>query len=97
MDDLSSPQNDFFTGVFPASALSWLFLFSTIQLAWFLQLDPSLGLMEKIKELLPDWWAPPLHSAASLIPIPPPRTFLCQCSICATYRKVTSEAYFGSD
>ncbi|KAK2509531.1 hypothetical protein MC885_018614 [Smutsia gigantea] len=24
-------------------------------LAWFLQLDPSLGLMEKIKELLPDW------------------------------------------
>lgn len=47
--------NDFLTGVFPASPLSWLFLFSAIQLAWFLQLDPSLGLMEKIKELLPDW------------------------------------------
>ncbi|XP_026893936.2 carnitine O-palmitoyltransferase 1, brain isoform isoform X2 [Acinonyx jubatus] len=47
--------NDFLTGVFPASPLSWLFLFSAIQLAWFLQLDPSLGLMEKIKESLPDW------------------------------------------
>ncbi|XP_051004444.1 carnitine O-palmitoyltransferase 1, brain isoform [Acomys russatus] len=47
--------NDFLTGVVPASPLSWLFLFSTIQLAWSLQLDPSLGLMEKIKELLPDW------------------------------------------
>ncbi|XP_058562217.1 carnitine O-palmitoyltransferase 1, brain isoform isoform X2 [Neofelis nebulosa] len=47
--------NDFLTGVFPASPLSWLFLFSAIQLAWFLQLDPSLGLMEKIEELLPDW------------------------------------------
>ncbi|XP_062947083.1 palmitoyl thioesterase CPT1C isoform X2 [Cynocephalus volans] len=47
--------NDFLTGVLPASPLSWLFLFSAIQLAWFLQLDPSLGLMEKIKELLPDW------------------------------------------
>lgn len=54
-DALFSPQNDVFTGVVPASPLSWLFLFSTIQLAWFLQLDPSLGLMEKIKELLPDW------------------------------------------
>lgn len=52
---LFSPQNDFLTGVLPASPLSWLFLFSAIQLAWFLQLDPSLGLMEKIKELLPDW------------------------------------------
>lgn len=51
----SPPQNDFLTGVFPATPLSWLFLFSAIQLAWFLQLDPSLGLMEKIKELLPDW------------------------------------------
>ncbi|XP_069857049.1 palmitoyl thioesterase CPT1C isoform X2 [Dipodomys merriami] len=47
--------NDFLTGVFPASPLSWLFLFSAIQLAWFLQLDPSLGLVEKIKDLLPDW------------------------------------------
>ncbi|XP_019597169.2 palmitoyl thioesterase CPT1C isoform X1 [Rhinolophus sinicus] len=47
--------NDFLTGMFPANPLSWLFLFSAIQLAWFLQLDPSLGLMEKIKELLPDW------------------------------------------
>lgn len=47
--------NDIFTGVVPASPLSWLFLFSAIQLAWFLQLDPSLGLMEKIKELLPAW------------------------------------------
>lgn len=52
---LFSPQNDFLTGVLPASPLSWLFLFSAIQLACFLQLDPSLGLMEKIKELLPDW------------------------------------------
>ncbi|XP_058136605.1 palmitoyl thioesterase CPT1C isoform X2 [Dasypus novemcinctus] len=52
---LSRFWNDFVTGVYPASPLSWLFLFSTIQLAWFLQLDPSLGLMEKIKELLPDW------------------------------------------
>ncbi|XP_027276512.1 carnitine O-palmitoyltransferase 1, brain isoform isoform X2 [Cricetulus griseus] len=47
--------NDFLTGMVPASPLSWLFLFSAIQLACFLQLDPSLGLMEKIKELLPDW------------------------------------------
>ncbi|KAJ8789740.1 hypothetical protein J1605_021698 [Eschrichtius robustus] len=52
---LSRFWNDFLSGVFPASPLSWLFLFSAIQLAWFLQLDPSLGLMEKIKELLPDW------------------------------------------
>ncbi|XP_032341391.1 carnitine O-palmitoyltransferase 1, brain isoform isoform X2 [Camelus ferus] len=52
---LSRFWNDFLTGVFPASPLSWLFLFSAIQLAWFLQLDPSLGLMEKIKESLPDW------------------------------------------
>ncbi|XP_007941208.1 carnitine O-palmitoyltransferase 1, brain isoform [Orycteropus afer afer] len=48
-------RNDFLTGVYPASPLSWLFLFGAIQLAWFLQLDPSLGFMEKIKELLPDW------------------------------------------
>ncbi|KAL1768948.1 carnitine O-palmitoyltransferase 1, brain isoform isoform X1 [Sigmodon hispidus] len=47
--------NDCHAGVVPASPLSWLFLFSAIQLAWFLQLDPSLGLMEKIKELLPNW------------------------------------------
>uniref|UniRef100_A0A8C5K5M6 Palmitoyl thioesterase CPT1C n=1 Tax=Jaculus jaculus TaxID=51337 RepID=A0A8C5K5M6_JACJA len=47
--------NDFLAGMFPASPLSWLFLFSAIQLACFLQLDPSLGLVEKIKELLPDW------------------------------------------
>ncbi|XP_004597220.2 carnitine O-palmitoyltransferase 1, brain isoform isoform X1 [Ochotona princeps] len=47
--------NDLLTGVFPASPLSWLFLVSAIQLAWLLQLDPSLGLTEKIKELLPDW------------------------------------------
>ncbi|KAM4825370.1 palmitoyl thioesterase CPT1C isoform 1-T2 [Thomomys bottae] len=47
--------NDFLTGVFPASPLSWFFLFSAIQLAWLLQLDPSLGLVEKIKDLLPDW------------------------------------------
>ncbi|XP_021022559.1 carnitine O-palmitoyltransferase 1, brain isoform isoform X1 [Mus caroli] len=47
--------NDFLAGVVPATPLSWLFLFSTIQLACLLQLDPSLGLMEKIKELLPDW------------------------------------------
>nr|XP_027834431.2 carnitine O-palmitoyltransferase 1, brain isoform isoform X2 [Ovis aries] len=52
---LSRFWNDFLTGVFPASPLSWLFLFSAIQLACFLQLDPSLGLMEKIKESLPDW------------------------------------------
>ncbi|ELK28576.1 Carnitine O-palmitoyltransferase 1, brain isoform [Myotis davidii] len=52
---LSRFWNDVLTGVFPASPLSWLFLFSAIQLAWFLQLDPSLGLTEKIKELLPDW------------------------------------------
>ncbi|XP_070306611.1 palmitoyl thioesterase CPT1C isoform X3 [Odocoileus virginianus] len=52
---LSRFWNDFLTGVFPASPLSWLFLFSAIQLASFLQLDPSLGLMEKIKESLPDW------------------------------------------
>ncbi|KAM6225005.1 palmitoyl thioesterase CPT1C [Rhynchocyon petersi] len=48
-------RNDFLTGVYPASPLSWFFLFGAIQLAWFLQLDPSLGLMEKIKELLPEW------------------------------------------
>ncbi|XP_021101441.1 carnitine O-palmitoyltransferase 1, brain isoform isoform X2 [Heterocephalus glaber] len=52
---LSRFRNDFLSGVLPASPFSWLFLFSAIQLAWFLQLDPSLGLMEKIKELLPDW------------------------------------------
>ncbi|GAB1292039.1 Carnitine O-palmitoyltransferase 1, brain isoform [Apodemus speciosus] len=46
---------DFLAGVAPAPPLSWLFLFSAIQLACLLQLDPSLGLMEKIKELLPDW------------------------------------------
>ncbi|ELW47128.1 Carnitine O-palmitoyltransferase 1, liver isoform [Tupaia chinensis] len=51
---LSRFWNDVLTGVFPASPLSWLFLFSAIQLAWSVQLDPSLGLMEKIKELLPD-------------------------------------------
>lgn len=52
---LFSPQNDFLAGVVPATPFSWLFLFSTIQLARLLQLDPSLGLMEKIKESLPDW------------------------------------------
>ncbi|XP_023562449.1 carnitine O-palmitoyltransferase 1, brain isoform [Octodon degus] len=51
---LSRLWNDLLSGVLPASPLSWLFLFSAIQLACFLQLDPSLGLMEKIKELLPD-------------------------------------------
>lgn len=50
-----SHQNDVLTGVVPATPLSWLFLFSTIELACLLQLDPSLGLMEKIKELLPAW------------------------------------------
>ncbi|KAM6154794.1 palmitoyl thioesterase CPT1C isoform 2-T2 [Erethizon dorsatum] len=52
---LSRLWKDLLSGVLPASPLSWLFLFSAIQLACFLQLDPSLGLMEKIKELLPDW------------------------------------------
>ncbi|XP_049642140.1 carnitine O-palmitoyltransferase 1, brain isoform isoform X2 [Suncus etruscus] len=47
--------HDVLSGVFPGSPLSWLFLFGAIQLACFLQLDPSLGLMEKIKELLPGW------------------------------------------
>nr|XP_034373501.1 carnitine O-palmitoyltransferase 1, brain isoform isoform X3 [Arvicanthis niloticus] len=47
--------NDVLAGVVPATPLSWLFLFSTIELACLLQLDPSLGLMEKIKELLPAW------------------------------------------
>nr|XP_003465467.1 carnitine O-palmitoyltransferase 1, brain isoform isoform X1 [Cavia porcellus] len=53
---LSRFWNDLLSGVLPASPLSWLFLFSAIQLACFLQLDPSLGLMEKIKELLPACW-----------------------------------------
>ncbi|XP_055001766.1 carnitine O-palmitoyltransferase 1, brain isoform isoform X2 [Sorex araneus] len=52
---LSRFWNDILTGVFPASPLSWLFLFTAIQLACFLQLDPSLGLMERIKESLPNW------------------------------------------
>ncbi|XP_075393122.1 palmitoyl thioesterase CPT1C isoform X2 [Tenrec ecaudatus] len=52
---LSRFRKDILTGVYPASPFSWLFLFGAIQLACFLQLDPSLGLMEKIKEVLPDW------------------------------------------
>ncbi|XP_075393125.1 palmitoyl thioesterase CPT1C isoform X5 [Tenrec ecaudatus] len=62
---LSRFRKDILTGVYPASPFSWLFLFGAIQLACFLQLDPSLGLMEKIKEVLPDWWS------ASPSPVPP--------------------------
>ncbi|XP_028929802.1 carnitine O-palmitoyltransferase 1, brain isoform [Ornithorhynchus anatinus] len=43
----------FLAGVYPASPLSWLFLFLALQLAPLVQLDPSLGMVGKIKEQLP--------------------------------------------
>ncbi|PNI16375.1 CPT1C isoform 14, partial [Pan troglodytes] len=82
---LSRFWNDFLTGVSPASPLSWLFLFSAIQLAWFLQLDPSLGLMEKIKELLPDWpWSASSLAATRCCSVTSAPCHASPCPLCRT-------------
>eukprot|EP00069_Balaena_mysticetus_P009777 bmy_06368T0 len=50
--ELSAPM---LQEIYLSGLRSWKRHLSRFWLAWFLQLDPSLGLMEKIKELLPDW------------------------------------------
>ncbi|KAL7977228.1 hypothetical protein Chor_009177, partial [Crotalus horridus] len=45
--------NGFVTGVYPASPSSWLFMVTAILVTQFSRLDPSMGMIDKIKEHLP--------------------------------------------
>ncbi|XP_074164336.1 palmitoyl thioesterase CPT1C isoform X3 [Sminthopsis crassicaudata] len=54
---LAQCRDDVLRGARPAGAASGLFLFAAIQGARFVQLDPSLGLVDWIKANLPDWGA----------------------------------------
>ncbi|KAM6450535.1 palmitoyl thioesterase CPT1C isoform 1-T1 [Liasis olivaceus] len=46
-------RNGFVTGVYPASPSSWFFMVTAILVTQFSRLDPSMGMIEKIKEHLP--------------------------------------------
>ncbi|KAJ7313745.1 hypothetical protein JRQ81_005404 [Phrynocephalus forsythii] len=46
-------RNGFVTGVYPASPSSWLFMVTAILVTQYSRLDPSMGMIEKIKEHLP--------------------------------------------
>ncbi|XP_039220863.1 carnitine O-palmitoyltransferase 1, brain isoform isoform X2 [Crotalus tigris] len=46
-------RNGFVTGVYPASPSSWLFMVTAILVTQFSRLDPSMGMIDKIKEHLP--------------------------------------------
>lgn len=46
-------QNSFVTGVYPASPSSWLFMVTAILVTQYSRLDPSMGMIGKIKEHLP--------------------------------------------
>ncbi|XP_031817588.1 carnitine O-palmitoyltransferase 1, brain isoform [Sarcophilus harrisii] len=54
---LAQCRDDVLRGACPGGAASGLFLFAAIQGARFVQLDPSLGLVDWIKANLPDWGA----------------------------------------
>uniref|UniRef100_A0A8D2IT19 carnitine O-palmitoyltransferase n=1 Tax=Varanus komodoensis TaxID=61221 RepID=A0A8D2IT19_VARKO len=45
-------RNGFVTGVYPASPSSWLFMVTAILVTQYSRLDPSMGMIEKIKEHL---------------------------------------------
>lgn len=46
-------QNSFITGVYPASPSSWLFVVIAIMGTMYARVDPSMGMIGKIKEHLP--------------------------------------------
>ncbi|XP_070586071.1 palmitoyl thioesterase CPT1C isoform X2 [Erythrolamprus reginae] len=46
-------RNGFVTGVYPASPSSWFFMVTAILVTQFSRLDPSMGMIDKIKEHLP--------------------------------------------
>nr|XP_056719890.1 carnitine O-palmitoyltransferase 1, brain isoform [Euleptes europaea] len=46
-------RNSFVTGVYPASPSSWLFMVTAILVTQYSRLDPSMGMIGKIKEHLP--------------------------------------------
>ncbi|XP_060636742.2 palmitoyl thioesterase CPT1C isoform X1 [Anolis sagrei] len=46
-------RNGFVTGVYPASPSSWLFMVTAILVTQYSRLDPSMGMIDKIKEHLP--------------------------------------------
>uniref|UniRef100_A0A670JMS5 carnitine O-palmitoyltransferase n=1 Tax=Podarcis muralis TaxID=64176 RepID=A0A670JMS5_PODMU len=49
-------RNSFVTGVYPASPSSWLFMVTAILVTQYSRLDPSMGMIGKIKEHLPEDW-----------------------------------------
>ncbi|XP_054850943.1 carnitine O-palmitoyltransferase 1, brain isoform isoform X2 [Eublepharis macularius] len=50
---LNKLRNSFVTGVYPASPSSWLFMVTAILVTQYSRLDPSMGMIGKIKEHLP--------------------------------------------
>ncbi|XP_043939347.1 carnitine O-palmitoyltransferase 1, brain isoform isoform X2 [Protopterus annectens] len=50
---LARIKNSIITGVYPASPSSWLFVVIAIMSTMFARVDPSMGMIEKIKEHLP--------------------------------------------
>ncbi|XP_026566497.1 carnitine O-palmitoyltransferase 1, brain isoform [Pseudonaja textilis] len=50
---LNQLRNGFVTGVYPASPSSWFFMVTAILVTQFSRLDPSMGMIDKIKEHLP--------------------------------------------
>ncbi|XP_078002110.1 palmitoyl thioesterase CPT1C isoform X9 [Phascolarctos cinereus] len=62
---LAQCKDDILSGACPAGLASGLFLFAAIQGSRFMQLDPSLGLVDWIKASLPDWpWSGSSPAAA---------------------------------
>uniref|UniRef100_A0A8C2DGN4 carnitine O-palmitoyltransferase n=1 Tax=Cyprinus carpio TaxID=7962 RepID=A0A8C2DGN4_CYPCA len=55
---ISRIKNRIIKGVYPASPSSWLFVVIAILATMYMQSDPSMGLIAKIREHLPlsDWW-----------------------------------------
>nr|XP_020859408.1 carnitine O-palmitoyltransferase 1, brain isoform isoform X7 [Phascolarctos cinereus] len=65
---LAQCKDDILSGACPAGLASGLFLFAAIQGSRFMQLDPSLGLVDWIKASLPDWgvrWLPGFQGAVA--------------------------------
>ncbi|XP_064416529.1 carnitine O-palmitoyltransferase 1, liver isoform isoform X2 [Latimeria chalumnae] len=50
---LARLKNSFITGMYPASPSSWLFLVIAIMATLYARVDPSMGMIDKIKEHLP--------------------------------------------
>ena len=48
------PQNSFLTGVYPASPSSWMVVVMATAGSFYCQVDPSLGMIARIRHCLPE-------------------------------------------